>query len=137
MGVLREYIGEPRRGAEDQRDETDELGILPQQRKKAPARAQPGEETIEGGESRVRIFRARELIDDERHKLGQIGARLFAAQRPVEAGTPLPHGGRDLLRLAETRAAPAGPASRGRVVREKCQTLLPAQSSGVRSNSRT
>ncbi len=35
-------------------------------------------ETIEGSESGVGIFRARELIDDERHQLGQIGARLLA-----------------------------------------------------------
>ena len=52
------------------------------ERKRPPAR-NPLEETIERGKRGVRIFRARDLIDDERHKLGQIRSRLLAAQRGI------------------------------------------------------
>ena len=101
--ALRQNIGEARRHAEDQSDETDELGILPQQRQEQATGAQPGQKAIEGGEGSVRIFGTRELLDDQRQELDDIVARLLAAQRPVFPRPPAAHRGRDLLRLPKTQ----------------------------------
>ena len=99
--MLRENFGEPWRGAENERDEANEFRILPQQREQAPAGAQAGEKTVESGESRIRIFRPRELIDDDGNQLGQIFPRLFAAQGAIAAAVPAPHGGGNFARLAK------------------------------------
>ena len=102
MRMLSQNIREPRRGAEQKRDEADEIRILPQQRQEPAAATQAGEEMIESRKSRIRVFSARELIDDDRHKLRQIFARLLAAQRAVSGRVPAPHGGRSLARLPKT-----------------------------------
>ena len=101
MRMLGQNIGEPRRGAEDERDEADELRVLPQQREKTAAGAQAGQEPIESGKSRVRILRARELIDDDRDELGEIFPRLLAAQGAIGRRVPALHGSRDFARLAK------------------------------------
>ena len=101
MRILRQNVGEPRRDTEDQADKADQFRILPQQREKPPAGAQPREKPVEGRKRAVRIFAARELVDDDRHQIGEIGARLFAAQRPISARTPAAHGVGNLERLAE------------------------------------
>ena len=113
-------------------------GILPQQRKKPAAGAQSGEKTVERRKSRIRIFRARELIDDDRNELGQIVARLLAAQRAISG------------RCANCRTAAATScgrrkpicasrssvsASAGPSTNDRCCWL--ASNSGARSNSRT
>ena len=46
-GQLREDVGEPRRGAEHQRDQRDQVGILPQQREQPAAAVQAGEKPVE------------------------------------------------------------------------------------------
>ncbi len=69
--VLRENLGKPRRGTEDERDEANKLRILPQQREQTPAGAQAGEKPVESCKGRIRIFRPRELIDDDRDQLGR------------------------------------------------------------------
>ena len=102
MRVLRQDVGEPRRDAEDQRDEANKLRVLPQQREQAPAGAQAGKKPVEGGERRIRIFRARELVDNNRDKLGEILARLLAAQRRVTGRVPAAYCGGTLARLPET-----------------------------------
>ena len=66
-GIARKRVGEPRRHAEDQRDEFDDLRILPDQRQQPSAGAQPGEEVIECGKRDIRILRPREMVDDQRH----------------------------------------------------------------------
>jgi len=100
--VLRENVGEPRCDAEDERDEADKLGILPQQRKQAPAGPQTGEKPVEGGKRGIRIFRARELVDDDRGKFSEILARLLAAQRRITGRMPAAHGGGNFARLPKT-----------------------------------
>ncbi len=101
--ALRQNVGEARRDAEDQGDETDELRVLPQQRQEQTAGAQPGQEAIEGREGGVRIFGARELLDDQWHELDDIVAHLLAAQRPVFPCPPAAHRGGNVLRLPETQ----------------------------------
>ena len=101
--ALRQNIGEARRNTEDQRDETNELRVLPQQRQEQTAGAQPGEKAIEGGEGRIGIFGTRELLDDQWHELDDIVAHLLAAQRPVFPCPPAAHRGGDVLRLPETQ----------------------------------
>ncbi len=101
--ALRQNVGEARRDAKDQGDETDELRVLPQQRQEQTAGAQPGQEAIEGREGGVRIFGARELLDDQWHELDDIVAHLLAAQRPVFPCPPAAHRGGNVLRLPETQ----------------------------------
>ena len=52
LGILRQDVGKPRRGAEHERDQRDQVGILPQQREQPRAAVQPGEEPIEGDDAR-------------------------------------------------------------------------------------
>ena len=99
MGMLSQNVGKPRRSAEQKRDEADEIRILPQQRQEPAPAAQAGEEMIESGKSRIRIFRTRELIDDDRHKLGQIFPGLLATQGAISRRVPAPHSGRRLARV--------------------------------------
>ena len=47
------------------------------------------------------MFGARELVDNERNELGEIGPRLLAAQRAIMSGLPIAHHGGKLLRLAK------------------------------------
>ena len=138
MRILRQDIGEPRRDAEDQRDEADQFRILPQQREEAAAGAQTAEKTVEGRKSRIRILAARELIDDERNKRGEIVARLLAAQRAVAAGLPIAHRGGDLLRLAKAHLRqPIERLGLARVGGETTGAAGCARNSGARSNSLT
>ena len=96
MRMLSQNVGKPRRGAEQKRDEADEIRILPQQRQEAAPAAQAGEKMIESGKGRIRVFRKCELIDDDRHKLGQILPRLLAAQGAISRRVPAPHSGHRL-----------------------------------------
>ena len=57
MRILRQNIGKPRRGAEDQRDKADQFRILPQQREKAAAGAQAGKKAVERGKTPRPDFR--------------------------------------------------------------------------------
>ena len=100
--VLRQDVGETGRDAENERDEANELRILPQQRQQTSAGAQAGEELIEGGERRVRVFRLRELVDDDRDKRDQVSPRLLAAQGAVSGRVPALHRGGNLARLPKT-----------------------------------
>ena len=101
MGVVRQDIGEARRNADDQGDETDEVRILPQQREEASASAQPGEEAVEGGKCRIGILHASELVDDDRHQRVEIFPRLLPPQRAVERGVPAMRRRRHRARLPE------------------------------------
>ena len=103
MRMLRQNIGKPRRDAENERDKANEFRILPQQRQQAAARAQAGEKTVERGKGGIRIFRSRELIDDDRNKLDEDSPHLLAAQRAIGALLPALHGGSDLARLTKAQ----------------------------------
>ena len=81
----RQDIGEPRRGAEREREQRHEIRIAPQQRQQPRAAMQPGEETVERGERAVGIFGARQMVDQHRHQLGQMRARELALERAVLA----------------------------------------------------
>src|SRR4029078_1442179 len=59
--VVGQNIGETRRKTDDQRDEANEVRILPQQREEASAGAEPGEEAVKGGKGCVGILHAGEL----------------------------------------------------------------------------
>ena len=125
--MVRQDVGQPRRRAEDERDEADQVRILPQQRQKAAARAQSGEEPIERDKSRVRILRARKLIDDDRYELGEIGARLLAAQRAVAPGLPIAHRGGEILRPAKAHQREPVERFAFAFAGGKRQVLLPGQ----------
>ena len=92
MRIARENIGEPRRIAERKREQRDKIRIAPQQRQQPRAAVQRGKEAVERDQRLVRIFRARELIDQHRHQFGQVRARELALERAVLAGEPAPHG---------------------------------------------
>ena len=91
MRMQRQDVGEPRRGAEHQREQRDEIRIAPQQRQQPRAAVQPGEETVERDERLVGIFRARQMVDQHRHQLGKMRARELALERAVFAREPAPH----------------------------------------------
>ena len=74
LGMLGERIGEPRRGAEHAGDEGHEVGVLPQQREQPRPAMQIAEEAVEGDERGIGIFGARDVIDQDRHELGEHGA---------------------------------------------------------------
>src|SRR5208282_3853206 len=103
MRVLRQNIGEARGDPENERDEANELRILPQQRQQTSACAQAAKKLIEGGESRIRVFGARELIDDDGDKLDEVRSRLLAPQGAVGGRVPAVHGGGNLARLPKTQ----------------------------------
>ncbi len=100
-----ERIGKPRRGAEHARDESDEIGVLPQQREQPRAAVQIAEKAVEGDERGIGVLGARDVVDEERHELGEDRARRRPPQRPRRAGEPSPHRLRHLDRLAEPHRA--------------------------------
>ena len=78
--MLREDVGEPRRGAEHERDQRDEVRILPQQREQPAAAMQPGEETVEGDDSAASgLSDARKWSSSTGHQFGKLAARELAA----------------------------------------------------------
>src|SRR4051794_25019773 len=90
---LREAVCQPWRGAEDERDQRDEIRILPQQREQPAAAMKPGEEAVESDDGRVRVRRTRELVEEHGHDLSELAARELAFQRPVRTGAPATHEG--------------------------------------------
>jgi hypothetical protein len=60
---LRQTVGKPRRGAEHEPDQRDQVGILPQQRKQPSAAVQSGEKPVERNDRRVRIRRAGKMLE--------------------------------------------------------------------------
>ena len=101
LGKLRQAVGQPRRGRQHQRDQGDELGILPQQRVEPPAPLQGADEAIERLHGRVRIARAGEWLHQLRQELGELRAGEAAAQRGGAAGEPMPQARRHLGGLPE------------------------------------
>ena len=81
-GWCGERLGEARRGAEHARDQSDEIGVLPQQREELGAAVQAAEKAVEGDEGGIGILGARECVDEQRHELGEDRARRRPAQRP-------------------------------------------------------
>jgi hypothetical protein len=53
--MARQDVGQSRRGAERERDQSDEIGVLSEQRKQPAAALQAADELIERVERRVRI----------------------------------------------------------------------------------
>ena len=83
FGKLRQTVGKPRRGAENERDQRDQIGILPQQRKQPAAAVQPGEEPVEGDDGVIRIRRAGKMVQQHRHDLGELArARTRSCSEP-------------------------------------------------------
>ena len=105
LRIARQDVGKPRRGAERQRDQRDQIRILLEQREQPRAALQPAEEQIEGVERRVRVLGARQPVEQHRHELGELRAGELAAQRRIGAGQPAAHRGRHLQRLAVAHRA--------------------------------
>jgi hypothetical protein len=103
--MLGQGIGEPRRGPEHAGDEGDEVQVLPQQREQPRPAVQIAEEAIEGDERGVRIFGARDMIDQDRHQFAEHGAGRRPLERARGAGEPAPHRRGSLERVAEPHFA--------------------------------
>ncbi len=126
-----------RRGAERQRDQRDEVGVLLEQREQPAADLQSRQEAIERGDGGVRILRAsragRAVPARGRHELA---AGKFATQRGIGAGEPAPHRRRDFERLAEAhRAQPVERFAIVGILRER-QGMAIARRRPTSSNSR-
>ena len=78
VGELREAVGKPRRGAEHQRDQRDQVGVLPQQREQPAGAVQAARKRSKASTRRVRIGGAREVREQQRHQLGELLARELA-----------------------------------------------------------
>ena len=96
-------IREPRRGAENERDEADELGFLAQQREQASPSAQSGKKIVKGGEGCVWIVGGRELLNDDGHEFVEIFAGLLAAQGAIDRAVPTAHCCIDLTGLTKAK----------------------------------
>ena len=66
LRIARQRVGEPRRDAEHQRDQRDQVGVLPQQRQQARGGMQICEEMIETDHRAVGIVGARQLLEQRR-----------------------------------------------------------------------
>ena len=74
LRISRQDVGEPRRGAEDQRHQRHQIGILLEQREQPSAGVQPGQEAVERHHRRIRAFRSRQPVEQQRHQLGELAA---------------------------------------------------------------
>ena len=63
------------------------------------------DEAVEGGDRRIRIFSARDVVDEDRRQLGEMGLRGFSFESARMPRKPAPHGARDASRVAETHLA--------------------------------
>ncbi|MGC4095618.1 MAG: hypothetical protein QM706_00735 [Nitrospira sp.] len=79
LRVLREDVGEPRRGAEDQCDERHQIGILYSSENSRCRRA-VRQETIEDDE-RASGCSEGKMVEQDRHQFGKLRARDSPAQR--------------------------------------------------------
>ena len=75
LGKLGETVGKARRGSENDRDQRNQVGILPQQRKQPAAAVQRREKPVERDDRRVRIRRACKFLEQGRHDLRELAAR--------------------------------------------------------------
>ena len=101
LRLPRQHVAEPRRRAEDQRHQRDELAVLAEQRDQPPAALQRLQEAIERRHRIVRLFGMRQAVDQSRDELDKGVARRLDAQRAIVAGQPLLHGSRHHDRLLE------------------------------------
>jgi hypothetical protein len=95
---LSEAVGESWRGAEHERDQGDQIGILSQQRKQPPAAVQSGKEPVECHDRRIRVCQAGKMLKQHRHDFGELAAREFTLERAVASRVPAPHQGGGLER---------------------------------------
>ena len=100
-------IGKPRRGAQRQRHQRHQVGVLPEQREQTAAPAHAADELIEGSERRIGVFRMRQPVEQHRQQLGKLRAGKLAAERRTGAGEPASDGRRNLQRLPEAHGPEA------------------------------
>src|ERR1700757_3055543 len=89
MRVTAKDIGQPRRGSDDERHEANQFRILSKQGEKPPSGTQACQKPIECGKTRIWIFGARELIENDRNEIEKISASLLAAQRAIRSVLPI------------------------------------------------
>jgi hypothetical protein len=101
LGMLRQDIGEPRRGAEREREQRHQVRVAPQQREQARSAMQAGEKPVERHQRAVGIFRPRQMIDQHRNEFGEMRTRELASERAVGSGEPAAHRVADFERTVE------------------------------------
>ena len=105
LRLARQHVAEPRRRAEDQRHQRDQIAVLPQERNQPAAALQGAEKAIERGHGVIRVFGMREPVDQAGHEFDEGGLGRFIAERAIIALHPeLQRAGhRDRLLEAERR----------------------------------
>ena len=105
IGKMRQAVGEPRRCSEHQRKQRDQIRIQPQQRQETAGRLQCAKKPIEGERGPVRIRRASEMRNQDRHQLGKLLASGTALERAMIVRKPAANQRRNLERLLEAHAS--------------------------------
>jgi len=102
LRLPRQHVGKPRRGAEDEGHEGDEVAVLAEQRDQPAATLQRLQETVERRHRVVRLFGMGEACDQRRHELDEGVPRRRQPEYPVVAGHPMLHRLRHHQRLLES-----------------------------------
>ncbi len=95
LRLPRQHLAEPRRRAQNQRHQRDEIAVLTEQRDQPPAALERLEEMIERHHRAVRLLGMREALDQGRHEFDEGASRLLVAEHAVVARDPVAHGLRD------------------------------------------
>ena len=101
LRLPRQHVAKPRRGAEDERHEGDEVAVLAEQRDQPAAALQRLQEAVERRHRVIGLFGMRKARDQRRHELDEGVPRRRQPEHPVVAGHPLPHRLRHHQRLLE------------------------------------
>ena len=72
LRMVRQDVGEPRRGAEHEREQRDQIGILPQQRQQPRRAVQLGEEMVERTSVASGLSVRASCSSSDRQQLGQM-----------------------------------------------------------------
>ena len=101
LRLPRQHVAEPRRRAENQRHQRDEIAVLAEQRDQPPAALQRLQEAVERRHRVVGLFGVRQAVDQRRNELDKGVPRRFQPEHAIVAGHPLLHGLRHHDRLLE------------------------------------
>ncbi len=91
LRLPRQHVAEPRRRAQDQRHQRDEVAVLAEQRNQPPAALQGLQEAIERGDRIVRLLGTRETVDQPGHEFDKGAFGGLDPQRAIVFGQPLLH----------------------------------------------
>ncbi|EAQ35671.1 hypothetical protein NB311A_12644 [Nitrobacter sp. Nb-311A] len=109
-----QHVGKPWRRTKYKGNQRDEIPVLAQQRYQPAAALQRLQETIERHHGAIRLFGARQTVNQRRHECFKRGARRLDLEGPISAFHPLPDGVGNHSRLL--KAEPREMIEKSRVI---------------------